>query len=178
VFKTFGAVAICGFLFVTAANAGSAPSALYGKSIVLGWSENRVQRSPGLYDDWKSVNAQHSLSFYVSSNGRVFSRQTNTTKLGTGATDEVAGTGGASRVPSFSGSTMTIMSASTSGARRVVIDFDSSFGSCSMKTIRAREGSQETIRSLSPITKHIVEIKSVTIGGETCSIQSGNVFGN
>jgi hypothetical protein len=57
------------------------PQQLLGKSIVVTWSENRVQRVVG-EANFREVDASHSMSVYIGSSGRVFSRLTNTTGLG------------------------------------------------------------------------------------------------
>ncbi len=158
--------------------AAGAPEQLKGKSIVLTWTETRQQRNVG-EGDFRTVNASHRLSIYVSTQGRVFSRQTNTTRAGTGNIDQVEGEGGgayAPRTPSFSGQTMTVISANNGGARRAVIDFDAGFTSCNAKASTGFEAGRTKI-SLSPITHKRIEMKSVTSGGESCSIQSGNVLG-
>src|SRR5258708_1144824 len=85
------------------AEAASAPTQLYGKSIRVTWSETRVQRNVG-EANFRSVNASHELSVYISSAGRVFSKFQASTRRGTGANEQVAGQGG-NRVPSFGGHT-------------------------------------------------------------------------
>src|SRR4051812_38735364 len=79
----------------------AAPTQLYGKSVILKWSENRVQRNVG-EGDFRSVNASHELSIYVSSAGRIFNKLQNTTRRGTGSDEQVAGQGDSKRVASFS----------------------------------------------------------------------------
>jgi len=154
------------------------PEQLKGKSVVIAWTETRQQRNVG-ETNFRSVNASHSLSIYVSASGRVFSRQVNQTRAGTGATEQVAGEGGGAyptRTPVFSGQTMTVIGETKGGARRTVITFDAAFASCSATTSTGFEAGKSSI-SLSPITKKQVEIQSVTANGASCSLQSGNVFG-
>ena len=64
----------------TPAYAEQAPAALRGNSVVVAWQEVRLQRNVGELD-FRSVQASHSLSLYVSSVGRVFSRMTFATIL-------------------------------------------------------------------------------------------------
>jgi hypothetical protein len=154
------------------------PEQLKGKSVVVSWTETRQQRNVG-EPNFRSVNASHSLSIYVSASGRVFSRQVNRTRAGEGGTEQVAGEGGGAyptRTPMFSGQTMTVIGEAKGGARRTVITFDAAFASCTATTATAFEAGKSSI-SLSPITKKQVEIQSVTANGASCSLQTGNVFG-
>ncbi len=175
---------LAGLLMCAASTAHAAPpDQLKGKSIVINWTETRQQRDErpdgGGWTDFKTVNARHLLNIYVSTAGRVFSRQTNTTGQGSGSVDQVAGErGGAfpTRTPSFSGRTMTIVAETRGGARRTVVEFDAGFASCSARTATAFQEGQSSV-SLSPISKRKVEIKSVTASGASCSVQSGNVLG-
>lgn len=177
------AAAIAGLILLTATAANAAPPAqLKGKSVVINWSETRQQRDErpdGTWTPVRAIGATHTLSIYVSTAGRVFSRQTNRTNAGSGTTEQVAGEGGGSfptRVPSFTGQTMTIIGESRGGARRTVVDFDAGFASCSARTATAFESGQ-TSRSVSPITKRKVEIVSVAAGSASCALQNGNVMG-
>jgi hypothetical protein len=161
--------------------AAGAPEQLKGKSIVVSWTETRQQRDEtdgGGWGDFHMVNGAHKLTIYVSTAGRMFSRQTNSTSLGSGSIQEVAGQPHASQTPMFSGQSMTVVGTSTNkgGARRTVIDFDTSFSSCSAKVASAFESGKTSI-SRSPITHRLVDIKSVTTNGASCSIRSGNDFG-
>jgi hypothetical protein len=154
------------------------PGQLKGKSVVISWTETRQQRDVG-ESEFRSVNASHTMSIYVSDAGRVFSRQVNRTRRGEGGTDQVAGEGGGPfsiRTPLFSGQTMTVIGESRGGARRAVISFDAGFASCTAAASTGFEAGKSKI-ALSPITKKMVEIRSVTTNGASCSVQSGNVFG-
>jgi hypothetical protein len=159
--------------------AGAAPEQLKGKSIVVDWTVSRQQKNEG-WTDFRTVIGSHHLSVYVSTAARVFSKLTNQTRAGSGSTEQVAGEGGngpyATRTPSFSGQTMTIISENKGGAGRVIVDFGAGFSSCSAKaTLAFEEG--KTSKSFSPITHKWVEIKSAAPSGASCSIQSGNVLG-
>ena len=159
------------------ATAAAAPSQLFGKSIVITWSETRTQRNVG-EADFRQVNASHNLSVYVSSAGRIFNRLTNTTRRGTGATEQVAGSQGARRVPSFRGKSMEMFAPFQSGGmRHVTVEFDAAFNSCSAQVTYAKPPGTTSSIAHSPITKRLIEFQSVTPGAASCAIQSGNVFG-
>jgi hypothetical protein len=161
----------------TLTEAGPAPPALYGKSVVVTWTETRIQRDEG-QPNFDQVNASHNLSIYVSSAGRVFSRQTNSTRLGTGSDEQFAGERDSRRVPSFSGRSMEIFSPFRSGGiRHFTAEFDSNFGTCTAKVTYATQPGATTSVAFSPITKRFVEFQSMTPSGASCSIRNGNVFG-
>jgi hypothetical protein len=73
---------------------------------------------------------------------------------------------------------MTLIAPQLSGARRFIVNFDSGYATCTAKIAYAKEASQSTIRAYSPITKHVVEMQSVTPSGESRVVQAGNVFGD
>src|SRR6516165_160190 len=52
----------------------AAPGELYGKSVVVSWSENREESARGSSEK-RQLTASQSLSVYVSSTGRLFSRR-------------------------------------------------------------------------------------------------------
>jgi hypothetical protein len=108
----------------------AAPIQLYGKSIRINWGEQRMQRNVG-QQNFRSVSAQHQLGIYVSVNGRVFSRLTNSTRAGTGSTEQIAGESGATRVPSFTGRSFQMFLPFQGGMRRLAVEFADGFGSCS-----------------------------------------------
>lgn len=167
---------------LTASVEAAPPPQLLGKSVVVTWSESRIQRSEN-HPNFRPVSASHKLSPYIGSSGRVFSRQTNTTRSGSASTEQVQGQSGANtnsqtRVPTFSGRSMTVFAPfQQGGMRHLLIDFDGNWGSCTAKVSYAKQVGARTSIAWSPISKKMVEIQSITTSGETCSVQSGNVFG-
>jgi hypothetical protein len=151
------------------------PSQLMGKSVVVNWTETRSQRNVG-ETEWRSVNASHSLSVYVSTAGRAFTRQVNSTKSGSGTLDQVSDQGGNVHT-SFDGQSMTFIRENRGGARRVVVRFDGGFTGCTASAGTGFESGKSSI-SISPITKRPVEIRAVTVGSVSCSVQAGNVLGS
>ena len=153
---------------------------LFGKSVIVTWTESRSQRHVG-EAEFYNVTASHKLSIYVSTQGRVFSRQINqVNRVGSGKSDQVAGQRNgpeAVRTPSFSGQTMTIVAASQGGARRMIVNFDAGFSSCSSSGGTGFEAGKTRI-AFSPITKKNVEMRSVSTSNGSCTVQSGNVLGS
>ncbi len=156
--------------------AEAAPAQLRGKSVIVSWTENRVQRNAG-EGDFRSVTISHEFHLYVSTAGRIFSRLINTNaRRQSGNQDRVGG--GPNLVPSFQGQTMTIaMTGTTRGARLISVDFGSSFDGCSANVMRGKETGAATMTVKSQITGKVVEIKSVSVSSASCSMRPGNIFG-
>jgi len=161
----------------TQAHAAGAPEALRGKSVILTWTETRQQRVVG-EPNFYSVNGGISLSLYVSTDGRVFSRRTDSTRAGSGTVERAPGEGGAvrpTRAALFGGQTMTLIGETKGGAYRNVIEFDASFASCRARVTLAFQSGKTSI-TLSPIIHKYVEVKSVTVNSISCSVKAGNVL--
>lgn len=143
------------FLGSTLPAQAAPPKQLLGRSVTVNWTETRSQRHVG-ETEFRNVNANHTLMVYVSSAGRVFSRQVNNiTQVGSGQINQL----GAARegsyavaTPSFSGQAMTIVRVGQGGARRVAVAFDAGFSSCSATAGTGFEAGK-TYTSYSPITK-------------------------
>jgi len=171
----------------TAAHAGSAPpKQLYGKSVVVSWTETRSQRPVG-EQNFRSVSVNLQRSVYVSTAGRVFSR-TNASSSGSGArrrgvsgAAENVGTsganfgGGASNVQ-FQGNSIVMTGGFTASARRVTVNFDSGFESCTAQAITAKEVGAKVGVWRGIGSGRMLEVESVSAGPASCSVKSGNVF--
>jgi hypothetical protein len=155
--------------------AQSAPAPLRGKSIVSSWTENRQQRWQG-ESAFRSRSLPQTLQIYVSNEGRTFERRSEGTWKREGVGGGAIGAGsGSSR---FHGNTLVIAGeTAVSGARQVLVNFDSSFSSCSVKVQIGYAAGATSIKSKSPVDGRPVEWKLDSITGEGCSIQNGNVFG-
>jgi hypothetical protein len=156
-----------------AAPSGSAPSGLKGKSVILRWTESRIQRLVG-EPAFRPFNVTLEMSVYVSTQGRVFNRM----QSNSGASGQVAGQGGSGpkRIPSFEGRSMTIMQPLQGLARRIAVDFDASFASCTASVIFGKETGATSGFMRAFGTKALQEIQSVTVSGTSCSVREGNVF--
>jgi hypothetical protein len=73
----------------------------------------------------------------------------------------------------FQGNEMIQILTYESGARRVVVDFDSGFGSCAAQIIQGKENGRPRIGT-SSVTGRRVEIVSIQIDSPRCSIHEGN----
>jgi hypothetical protein len=169
-------------LALTASGAFAAPAQLYGKSVIVSWTENRMQTTAqSAAPIARTASAR--LSVYVSDKGRAFSRVSMTVERGrrgsaSGQRDAVQGEGSARSI-SFRGNSMTVAAPrGSAGAMMIAVTFDTSFQGCSAHVITGKTGGAASTRVRSMITGGEVDIYSVQTSGENCSIQSGNVFGN
>ena len=159
------------------------PEQLLGKSVVVTWNENRVQRTQG-ESKFREVNATHSMSIYIGSSGRIFSRLTNTTGLGSSRIDHIQEQSAGDtivrkRAITFTGRSMTMNQPFRKrGMRHLLIGFGETFAECAAKLSYVAEAGSLTSLTRSPITTKMVEIKSIVMSGENCSVSTGNVFGN
>ncbi len=168
------------FFALASAAANAAPKDLYGKSIVLSWGEERMQRHASS-DTFRSAPRTGTLSVYVSSVGNVFNRtgmanyQARRGRGREGSKDQVGGDGNSEI--SFEGHSMLALQPSEGGARLIMVTFDQAFTSCTAEVINGKaEGRSSMTRNSLINPGSTVEIQSVHTNGVTCSMRDGNVF--
>ena len=170
-------------LLPASAESSTAPADLHSKSIVVSWAENRVQRHVG-EPNFRPVNANQTMSIYISSAGRVFSRLNLATGAGTGSAERIQGDQKQSPMfrpwePTFGDKSMTLSQPfQKGGMRKLSIDFDAGLTGCKAKVAYVKDEGAQTSLAWSPITKKMVEFQSIAMIGESCAIKAGNVFGN
>lgn len=177
-------VSLIASFIVAAAAAGqahAAPASIYGKSVVVTWTEERQQKIVG-EEHMRNVLRNAQFSVYISDQGRPFSRMSysfanNRGTVRSGAKDRVGGDGGGGRNVSFSGNTMNVtMRMGDGGARNLVVNLAGD--SCSAQVIVGKEQGAKQIRAKSMVTGNQMEILSIKSSAASCRVQSGNVFGN
>jgi hypothetical protein len=157
------------------AQAQGAPSPLYGKSIVATWTEDRMQRLAGK-GEFRRQQVPVGLTIYISTAGRTFVRRSSPSRLG-GARDSLgAGASAAgAHATRFNGRILNVTASFTEGgARAVSISFDPNYSSCSASVVIGRSGGR--IMRMKTYGGTDVEIESITAGGASCGVQSGNAF--
>jgi hypothetical protein len=165
-----------------AASAQSVPAGLQNKSAVVSWTENRTQRNVG-EERTETVAVPYTYRVYFSSAGRPFARLTVANRRGETASAERVGTGtrtaeGGARSVQMQGRSVVTTATFAGGARRIQVDFDGNFSSCSANVILGRSSGANKIIMNNLVSKKKMEILSVTTSGASCSLQAGNVFGN
>jgi hypothetical protein len=173
------AIFLAGLLGLTVpALAQNAPAALRGKSVTASWTENRMQRAAD-QEDFRPRSVPQILQIYISSEGRTFERRTASGRKRSGSRDGVGG--GAitkNSHSSFQGHALILAGAMRQGARQIKIEFSPDFSSCSTKAMIGMAAGEKLVKGRSMVSGKRLEFKLLSISGESCSIQNGNVFGN
>lgn len=179
--KTVISLGFVGAAMLSASAVHAAPSQLYGKSVVVSWTEEREQRVNG-EQMTRNVGRNGSFSVYLSSAGKPFSRMSYAFSgarggLKSGKKDAVGGEGSGNRKVSFSGNSMSVGMGMSGGARSILVSFDGGFQSCSAQVLTGKESGSSSIRAKSMVSGNDIKILSVKTGAASCRIQAGNVFG-
>ena len=160
----------------------SAPTQLFGRSIVLSWRESRVRKTIG-DNQFSHAQVGRENSIYFSSAGRVFNREVSSEQgTSAAATEQVPDSTRSSRgnpqSAHFEGRTLLVDTEFVSGARRVIIEFDEGFRTCNAKIIYGKNGGAKPIITNSlrhPGLQY--EHQSVEVQNLSCAIKDVNVFG-
>ncbi len=157
--------------------AAAAPPQLYGKSIVVSWSETRSEREIGEQGEFHPVVVSRQMSTYISTVGRPFNRIVNSRGSKSGGNEQVGASGHFTL--QFQGHSLlqTHVSAGGDGATRVQSDFDDRFESCRAHVTVAKAAGSSTFTHKSSISGKMFETQSVAVGAATCSVKNGNIFG-
>ncbi len=165
------------------AAAVAAPKGLYGKSATVTWTESRSQRQAG-ETAFKPVSLPFTFIVYVSSEGRPFRRLISvaSSRRAVGTKDKVgsggrAANGNAGSVQ-FQGNAIVVTTASEGLGRRIQINLDASYGSCTAQVISGKTPGAKVAAVKSVATGQMVEFESVSAGAATCAVQNGNAFAN
>jgi len=165
----------------------AAPAALYNKSIMVTWSESRDMKD---VDNRASHRVVHrTMGIYVSAAGRMFTQKSaaavvrNSRWVAQSASSH--GPGGSIRTSNAQadrgrevrmvGRSLVETVKFDSGARRVEIKFDEGFRACTVHVIYGKEGDTPIISR--GMTTRLHALTSVDIGGQSCSVSDGNMFG-
>ena len=152
----------------------AAPKGLYGKSVTVSWTETRSQRHAG-QTAFRPVSLPFTYTVYVSSEGRPFKRLTSVSanRRATGTKDRV---GWRDRGPKQFGRHAVrrqqdrFEHGSSGGyGRRIEINLDSGFRSCSAKVISGKSPGKKVASMKSVATGNIVEFESISAGPASCS---------
>jgi hypothetical protein len=177
------------------AESATFPGPLLGKSIALNWTNRRQQVFQGS-DAAVSRSFNSSLSIYISTAGRAFTKESIAVTGGGGsgrrgrfglgggrtaenvqAPDEARNAMGGKYVVHFEGGALQVDSPLIAGARRISIMFDAAYTSCTARVIWGREGGTGPIRQRSWITGRRFEVLSIQSSTPSCTLTSGNVLG-
>jgi hypothetical protein len=179
---TYKNLAIVGTLtLLTAiAHAGSASKELYGKSVVLTWSEGREGNVGGIPDMRISRGVYMVLTTYISTAGRLFTQTLQGGAVNSHVSKSAVGYEGpgdrsAHSSAEFQGHSLVMTSQFENGARRIVVDFDPTFSTCQGKVMHGRELGKNTMHN-SGLNGQPIELRSITVSSVTCAIRDGNAL--
>jgi hypothetical protein len=168
------AVPVSGFLLLLTCGASAAsPSQLYGKSVVVTWTDDRVQRFVG-QEKFHNSHMTQNTSVYISTAGRPFKRHTVQSRGGAGSRESVGGS--PERGVDFQEHALLLTTAYKGGAMRIQIDFDENFRSCTAAVLSGKEPDAGSFIQNGLATGRQIEVQSSKPGAATCSIKDGNVF--
>jgi hypothetical protein len=154
----------------------AAPSGLYGKSVIVGWTETREQTFEG-ETKARNISVSVDLKIYVSTAGRAFAKffargSRRSAESEQGPTD--SSTVGAVH---FQGNSMFVDKQMESGARRIMITFGSEYTACEARILYGKENGAGQIRRHGIISGKSFVVHSLRLSGASCSVRNGNVFG-
>lgn len=156
----------------------AAPSALYGKSVIVSYVNTSVLRRAGTQEAFHTTNTPRQIEIYISTTGRPFMRASRSDRSGRGR-EQVGAlgstlTGGASFVE-FEGRSLIIVFVFKRGGSRFQIDFGPDFASCTVTVVRGKVAGASTylFRNARGTT---FEIRSSIANNINCLISDGNVF--
>ncbi|WP_441238966.1 hypothetical protein [Bradyrhizobium sp. 930_D9_N1_4] len=160
--------------------AQSAAPQLRGKSVTAGWTEERLQRLGGM-GEFAPKSFAHTLSAYVSTEGRVFARRTvfgggNKGRPKAGQASSVGSDGPGGQQARVSGRSLIVTTQFAGGVRLVRIEFNADFSGCTTNVVLGRENGTAIARGRSLINGAALEIKEAHVSNTSCSIQAGNAF--
>jgi hypothetical protein len=184
----------------TNAMAGSPalPTQLYGKSISVKWEDDKHNKY--VQGDEEDVTVNRAVGIYVSSQGRMFVRSADSLRgsgpfrmrpqnvtrgaPGLAAAQSVSPDGAViktsnSRYPikwEFHGRSLVGFTALESGARRLTINFDESFRTCTFDVTHGKESGVPGIISHA-LNGRLIMATSHKVIAQSCSVTDGNMFG-
>ena len=165
-----------------AAHAGSAPKELYGKSIIVTWTESRSGKSAS-EQIMRNLGMSGRLSIYISTAGRPFVRvrqvgigsgsryKGSFTSTGTSMFETAPGQSAARDHVDFEGRRIVVHREFKSGARQIAIDLEGA--GCKANIVIGKQVGRSTLQA----GRGVFEASSIQAGNASCSIQDGNVFG-
>jgi hypothetical protein len=161
--------------------AAATPARLLGKSVVVKWTNSFMLRPWRSQQPFHPSSSNHVLSVYISSAGRLFVRDSATSRRGSGAVEAV-GTGqtrgGGLNVAEFQGAFLLIhaQTKQMDATTQIKVDFDAAFAGCNANVIVGKGAGVSTYKMTSLSTGELLEVQTVSAGRAGCTIRNGNVF--
>ncbi|MBI5320853.1 hypothetical protein [Bradyrhizobium sp.] len=157
---------------LVAAAAAGAPAQLYNKSVVINWSESIQEKNEA--GQLLNTSLSRQRIAYVSSAGRIFVRSTQSTRSAEKKNELAPGAGGGTLA--FQGNSLVGTAVFAGFARRITVNFDAGFSSCSASVVYGRAGGPQKWKSLDG--KQTMEVQSISVSSASCAIRDGNLVAN
>ena len=161
----------CSVLFFSV-SASAAPAQLQNKSVVIGWSESIQEKDEAGQVINTSLNRERVA--YISSAGRVFVRASTSSRYAQKRNEMAPGAN--SGTLAFQGNSLVGTSVFAGFARRLTVNFDASFSSCSASVVYGKAGGPQKWKSIDGSLTY--EVLSMSVGSVSCSIRDGNLVAN
>ena len=152
--------------------AAAAPTPLYNKSVVITWAES-IQEKDEVGQVLNTSLSRERIA-YISSAGRVFIRASQSSRAAQ-KKNEIA-PGADAGALAFRGNSLVGTSVFAGFARRITVNFDASFSTCSASVVYGKAGGPQKWKSLDG--KRTLEVQSISVSGASCSIREGNLVAN
>lgn len=157
------------------ATAASVPEALRNHSISISWSDDRTIRDPE--GQTKMRTQVSSMTVYVSSAGRVFSRfERSTGRRDTTTNSQVSGGSDDLLHWSYEAGGLIADQHFDRGARRVMIQFGAGYADCSLRVLHGKEAGSGPIVYTGYNDRVKYEVVSIAVTSTNCSLAPGNAF--
>jgi hypothetical protein len=168
------------------AEAAPLPAPLLGKSVTVNWTANEQRKFEGTGEITFPAFSD-SLSIYISTAGRAFSREVFVRTGGSGgqrgsqsvsdqAPDDSRSSTGDQRIVHFEHGALLVDNRLIAGTRHISITFGAGYGSCNARLTYDRPGDGGPIRR-KLLNGRRYELVSIQTSAPSCSIMSGNVLG-
>lgn len=158
-----------------AVEAAGAPVQLRGKALTLNWIDQRVEK---IISDGRErpLTQSSGIIVYVSAEGRYFSKFSRTTGRSSKNLNEVSGDNRGQLNWRAEGRTLVADQRFVKGARRLIVSFDDSYGSCTLRVLHGKEAGSANIEYITFGSKEHVILQSIQTTSASCSMQTGNPF--
>lgn len=151
------------------AHAQNAPAALRGNTVVVTWVEDKNQRPVGA-PEFRQERLRFSTSLYVNAEGQLLGLRFG--NVDTGRSRDY----GSNFSAQFRRRSLEVTAAvGSNAARRIAIDFNEGFNACKARVIEGKSAGAKLWQNRT-MDGRLLEVRSLTISGSTCSVQKGNIF--
>lgn len=151
------------------------PERLYGNSLSVSWIDHRTIRAPT--GEVQQRTQRSSLKIYISNAGRVFSKFDRSTGNRQGTSrSQISGDSKNLIQWNWEEGALVADQHFVKGARRLVIQFDPAWTSCTARLHHGRKIGTKSIIYKGTTSGKDFELLSIEVASTNCTIQHGNVF--